>query len=173
MARPGHRRALPVAADFFPRTLCHRTQDKPRRSPGRTTAVFRLLRLERQHGPPGSGHAGQLSLPVRGPALPGELPEFHQDCADSDGAVPAAGFSHGLCHCAHPLPLAQPVVAAGDPAVLDLLPAAGIRLDGDAGQAGPDQPAAAVFRPGRRAPAVAVHRLGRRTWASFTPTCRS
>ena len=88
------------------------------------------FRFQRGRGASFSRHPGQLPLPVRRQSVPHQLPQVPAGRADFHLPVSAHRLSAGLRHRPHRQPgLAQHLSAPDHPAVLDLVPVAGLRLD--------------------------------------------
>ena len=71
----------------------------------------------------------QLRVPVQRTAVRGLVAVLRQGGVLLHDLLPAAGLPDGLCHRAGADYLSQRVPDAGDPAVLDLVPAARLRVD--------------------------------------------
>src|SRR5574337_5266 len=92
-------------------------------------------------------------------SVPARLRQFAAAGRVDDAGLPARGLPLRLPHRAFGRRPAQHLADARDAAVLDLVPAARLRLDAAAGfeRGGVDQPAAAAAASGRPAAAAAVH----------------
>ena len=115
---------------------------------------------------------GNYSYLFRTTSLQG-LAELDLHRLHLDPALPADRLSDGLWHRALAADLAQHPADAGDPAVLDLVPAARLCVDRHPQEQRPDQQLPDLARHHRRAAADDADRTSRSTSASSIPTCRS
>src|SRR5690606_18393063 len=140
-AHPGGGAAVPVAGAVPAGAVPAGAQDQLRRAAVRHPALHGAGRVQ------GRGRAAQPAPARVHPAvhrqpLPGHLPEFAEDGGRHHGVLRADRLSHRVLHCALVAVDTQRAAAGGDPAVLDLAPAAGLCLGGHPAQRRPAQQAA-------------------------------
>ncbi len=142
-ATAGHRRALPVAAGVLPDPVADRPEDLLR---GVLAAGPAAVRAHPQVGggwrDPAAPVPGQLLLPAQRATVRQRLALLDQGGAGLHDLLPAARLPDGLCDRALLADLAQPLPDADHPAVLDVVPAARLRLDRPAEDRRRDQPGA-------------------------------
>ena len=137
---PGHRGALPVAAGVLPGPVPDRPQDLVRRVLAAGPAALRARVPVARRGSAADQTAGrQLRVPVQRAAVRELVAVLDQGGVLLDDLLPDARLPDGLCHRASPLHLSKRVPDAGDPAVLDLVPAARVRMDRPAQERRRDQ----------------------------------
>ncbi len=142
---PGHRGALPVAAGVLPGPFPDRAEDLVRRVLGAGPAAIRArVPVARRRSAADQVVRRQLRVPVQRTAVRGLVAVLRQGGVLLHDLLPAAGLPDGLCHRAGADYLPQRFPDAGDPAVLDFVPAARVRVDRPAQERRRDQQRAAV-----------------------------
>ena len=124
------RGAAALAAGLLPDPVPRRRQDQPQRGGDRACRPTCRCSSGTTSGALRHAELRQLRLPVRRPALPQRLPVVAQDRLRLGGDRAPRRLSDGLLHRAQPRAAALDPADAGDPAVLDLVPAARLRLAG-------------------------------------------
>ena len=159
MAADRRLHSLCLDAGVLPVPVLHRRQDQPRRIDHRESSLHATARMDRGGDPHRPARVRQLRLRPRGRALRQHLRQLGQDRRDLHPHQPADRLSHRLRHRAFAAGDAQPAPDGGHPAVLDVVPAPRLRLDGSAGRPGHDQQPADRHRDHRRTDPDALHRL--------------
>lgn len=126
VAVAGGRHSAVVARGVFSRALPAGAPHEPRRSRDRAAAILPALRLSRRV----ATHARQLPIAARRPAVHRQLLAVTADRRRVDAALSRGGVSHGLRHRAQPPTLAHTVASARHPALLVVVPAAHLCVDG-------------------------------------------